>query len=251
MERAMKVIGVYNSKGGVGKTTSCVNLSYLASVGGKKVLVWDIDPQGAATYYLNVRAGFKGGAKKMINRKGNIADYVKPTEYDFIDILPADISERHIDIILYGMKHSKKKVRSFLKEFEEYYDYVFIDSPPGFSLLSENLFIAADFLLIPLIPTPLSIRAYEQITQYFDDNSLDRTHILPFFSMADARKKIHRDFIKQYVSKNPVFLKSVIPYSSEVEQMGIRRAPLPVFSHKSKPAQSTVKLWGEILSRIG
>jgi cellulose biosynthesis protein BcsQ len=247
----MKVIGVYNSKGGVGKTTSCVNLSYLASMDKRKVLVWDIDPQGSATYYFNVRAGFKGGAKKMIKGKGHIGDYVKPTDYDFIDILPADLSERHLDIILDDMKHSKKQFRTFLKEFEKFYDYIFIDSPPGFSLLSENLFIAADYILMPLIPTPLSIRAYEQVARYYEENSLDTGRILPFFSQADIRKKIHQEFIAAYSSKNKGFLKSYIPYSSEVEKMGIRRAPLPAYSKKSKPALCSVGLWEEIMLRIG
>lgn len=170
----MKIIAIYNLKGGVGKTATAVNLAYLASIEGAKTLLWDLDPQASTTFYYQVKAKIKGGMKKLMGNKSEIEEAIKSTHYDNLDILPADISTRNLDIILDDMKSSKKRLKNILSELSGDYDYVFIDSPPGFSVLSENIFSAADYLLLPMIPTTLSVRAFETITEYFQDNGLEK-----------------------------------------------------------------------------
>ncbi len=165
----MKIIALYNIKGGVGKTAACVNLAYSCTKGGMKTLLWDLDSQGAASYYFNVKPEVKGGTKKLFKTKAFI-DLVKETDIDGLDLLPADFSYRHMDLFLDGEKKPKKRMSEFLSRFEEDYDVLFLDCPPSFSLVSENIFNSADVMLVPLIPTTLSLRTYDQIQDYVGEH---------------------------------------------------------------------------------
>ena len=90
----MKVFAIYNIKGGVGKTASSVNLAYLSALEGARTLVWDLDPQGAATFYFRVKPKVKGGGKKLIEGTGNLDPRIRGTDFDNLDLLPADFSYR-------------------------------------------------------------------------------------------------------------------------------------------------------------
>ena len=96
----MKVIAIYNIKGGVGKTAAAVNLSYLASLDGANTLVWDLDPQGAASYYFRIKAKVKGGGQKLVEGKQGLEEYIKGTDYESLDLLPADFSYRDMDFFV-------------------------------------------------------------------------------------------------------------------------------------------------------
>ena len=123
----MKIIAIYNSKGGVGKTTTAVNLAYLASAEGTKTLLWDLDPQAAATYYYRVRPKLKGGVKKLVGGKKSPLDYSKRTEYKNLSLLPADFSSRKLDIILHDMNKAKKRIGKFFDSLAKEHDLLFMD----------------------------------------------------------------------------------------------------------------------------
>src|SRR5258708_2334667 len=162
----MFIASLYNLKGGVGKTASCVNFAYMAARDGFKVLLWDLDPQGAASYYYNVQANIKSSIKKIINNELSLEDAILNTSYENIDIIPADISARKLDILLEESHGSKKQLKHLLKKLDQY-DFIFIDCSPGFSLLADNVFYASDVVLMPVIPTTLSVRTYEIVKSYF------------------------------------------------------------------------------------
>ena len=147
----MIVIALYNLKGGVGKTASCVNFSYLAAKEGYKTLLWDIDPQGATSFYFQAKPKVHPGIKKLISKDADMDAVLMETGYDNLDIIPADSSTKSFDVMLEEMKGSKNKLKSVLKQFNGEYDFVFIDCPPGFSALSENIFSAADIVSLFLI----------------------------------------------------------------------------------------------------
>src|ERR1700761_3350841 len=133
----MFIISLYNLKGGVGKTASCVNFSYMAAADGYKTLLWDLDPQGAASFYYNAQPKAKASVKKLIEHNISIEDTIMATGYENIDIIPADLSARKLDILLDGHNSSKKQLKNLLNEISGEYDFVFIDCPPGFSHVAD------------------------------------------------------------------------------------------------------------------
>jgi cellulose biosynthesis protein BcsQ len=147
--------------------------------------------------------------------------------------------------MLEEMKGSKNRLKSILKQFENEYDFIFIDCPPGFSALSENIFSAADVVLMPIIPTTLSIRTYNMVKDYFKEKDLDSSKMMCFFTMADLRKNMHNE-IMEHLYKDKKFFQNYIPYLSDVEKMGIHRQPIEEFARSSYAAKCYHELWTEI-----
>lgn len=241
----MVTIALYNLKGGVGKTAATINLAYLSAKEGYKTLVWDLDPQGSSSFYLGVQSNVKNEAKKILSSEMNLIDAIQPSAYDHLHIIPADLSARHADILLSDMKQSKKKISSILTSIKKEYDIVFLDCPPGISLLHDAIFAGADWVLMPNIPTTLSIRSYETVLSYCKENEVDLTKLKCFFSMVDHRKNLHHEVINEFY-KDKVFFKNYIPYLSDVEKMGVNEAPLETFAASSYAAQCYRDLWKEI-----
>jgi len=246
----LKSIAVYNFKGGVGKTTSAVNFAYLASEGGASTLIWDLDPQGSLSYIFQINPKIKGGAENLFAGKHYFLDAIRETGYSNLNIIPSDFSMRNMDIILDDVKKSKKKLRGILDQLGEEYDYVFIDCPAGFSALTEHLFQSVNFLLVPIIPSILSIRSYLSILDYFSSNDLDHSKIIPFFSLVDIRKKNHKEVMAEYFENDKRILHSFIKYASEIERMSVECIPLVVYAPHSKSAESYIRLWSEIRKKI-
>jgi cellulose biosynthesis protein BcsQ len=246
----MKVIATYNIKGGVGKTATAVNLAWLAAMEGAPSLIWDLDPQGAASYYFRIKPRIKGGGKKLLQGKRDLEKYIRGTDYEWLDLLPADFSYRNMDLFFDHSDKPEQQLRKLLRPFSKEYYYVFLDCPPSISLTSENVFAAADALLIPTIPTTLSLRTYRQILRFFNQNQLDTIKLLPFFSMVDRRKQLHRSIVDQPPAMLEDFLATRIPYNSEVEQMGVHRAPVGEFAPSSRSARSYESLWNDVKEKL-
>jgi len=243
----VSIIALYHVKGGVGKTAAAVNLAYLASQEGAATLLCDMDPQGSASYYFRIRPSKKHKAGKMLKSGGAMAGHLKGTDYDNLDALPSHISYRNLDIALDGMKRSKQRLKELLAPFERRYRYIFLDAPPNITLVSENIFNAAHLILVPVIPTTLSVLALEKLVEFFKARNLDRTKLRAFLSMVERRKKMHQVIQGEKLSDRR-FLKTTIPYSAVVEKMGIFREPVACFSGNSAAAQAYAALWREIKS---
>jgi len=241
----MFVIALYNLKGGVGKTASCVNLAHLSANDGYRTLLWDLDPQGAASYYYKTEANTKSGIKKLLEKNVSLDELVQLSEYEYLDVIPADQSSRKLDILLDEHKDSKKQIKQMLKQAKSNYDFVFIDCPPGFSVLADNIFEAADAILLPTIPTTLSLRTYEIVKAYFEQKDLPLEKLMCFFTMVDSRKKLHLE-VMESLSKDHRFFEHFIPYLSEVERMGVEQAPVTAFAPNGRAAQCFIDLWTEI-----
>lgn len=241
----MVIIALYNLKGGVGKTASCVNFAYLAAKDGYKTLLWDIDPQGSTSFYYQAKAKYKGGIKKLVEKDADIEEAIMTTNYENLDIIPADVSVKSFDVMMEELKSSKKRLKSLLQPFNKAYDFVFLDCPPGFSVLAENIFNASDIVLMPVIPTTLSIRTYEMTKDYFKEKSIDLAKMMCFFTMADLRKNMHNE-IMETLYKDKKFFENYIPYLSDVEKMGVHRVPLEEFAKSGYAAKCYRDLWQEI-----
>ncbi|HEY8035081.1 MAG TPA: ParA family protein [Methylobacter sp.] len=246
----MNVLAVYSIKGGVGKTSSAVNLAYTAACNGHRVLVWDLDPQGASSYYFRIKPKIKGGSKDLIAGKRELDGLIKGTDFENLDLLPADFSFRNLDLVLDAKKKPTQQLKKLLKPLAEEYDFIFLDCPPNISLLSEAVFEAADILLSPIIPTTLSLRTLEQLEKFIEDNNLNKLALVPFFSMVDRRKKMHREIMSSLTESHPEILTAAIPYASDIERMGLERMPLGGYVKKSQSMVAYNALWLEILARV-
>jgi chromosome partitioning protein len=246
----VKTLATYNIKGGVGKTAAAVNLAYLAARGGRRTLLWDLDPQGAASYLLRVRPRVKGGGKALVSGKKALHQAAKPTEFDRLDLVPADLTYRNLDLVLDAAKKSTQRIARLLDPLEDDYDLVILDCPPGISLASENVLHATDVLLVPLIPTTLSVRTLEQLTEFAAELEYPPA-LFPFFTMVDGRKRLHREVVDRLRAERKDLAATVIPALSVVEQMAVHRAPLPVFAPRSPVTRSYESLWEEVRARAG
>ena len=246
----MTTLAIYSNKGGVGKTAAAVNLSYLAAQTGSKTLICDLDPQGSATYYFRVKPKLKSGPKGFVKGAKGVYQSVKGTDFDNLDMLPADFSLRKLDVLYNRFGNSKKRLKKMLRPFANEYRFIILDCPVTIGILAENILNAADFTLVPLIPTTLSVRTYKQLLSFCKKNNYDVTKIYSFFSMVDRHKKMHKELM---VTVSKVFkgvLRSFVPYLAQIEKMGIYRAPVAVYSPTSLAAQSYQNLWDKIQKTI-
>jgi chromosome partitioning protein len=246
----MKILALYSIKGGVGKTSSAVNLAFNSAKGGYRTLVWDLDPQGASSYYFRIKPKIKGGSKELMAGKREMDTLIKGTDFENLDLIPADFSYRNLDLLLDDKKKPTRQLKKRLQPLASDYDFIFLDCPPSISLLSEAVFEAADLLLSPIIPTTLSLRTLAQLKEFIAGHDLNNTRIVPFFSMVDSRKKMHKDIMREVQADYPELLKTAIPYASDIERMGLERKPLVAYSGKSRSAVAYRELWQEILTRI-
>ncbi len=247
----MKVFATYNIKGGVGKTAAAVNLGYLAARDGYRVLLWDLDPQGAASYLLRIKPRVKGGGRALIHGTKPIHAAIKGTDFDGLDLLPADFTYRNLDLLLDSAKQPARRLAALLAPLAGEYDAVFLDCPPSISLLSESVLHAAALLLVPLIPTTLSVRTLEQLTEFVGTFNGHRPDVLAFFSMIDRRKRLHTQIAAELPGQRPEFAATVIPALSVIEQMSVQRAPVSAFAPRSLAARQYGQLWGEARQRAG
>jgi cellulose biosynthesis protein BcsQ len=241
----MRVIGVYSLKGGVGKTSTAVNLAYVASRAGQRTLLWDLDPQAASTYLFRIRPKVKGGGRGLIHDTRTAGTAIKGTDFEGLDLLPADFTYRNMDLVLDAAAKSTRRFARVLAPLTAEYDTVVLDCPPGIGLVSENVMDVADLLAVPLIPSPLSLRSFDQVTEFVGALGEHRPAVLAFFSMVDRRRRLHRDTVATLAGQQPGIAKVSIPAVYLVEQMAVHRAPVQVFAPRSPVARAYRRLWTE------
>ncbi|MCH9675680.1 MAG: ParA family protein [Gammaproteobacteria bacterium] len=240
----MTTWAVFSIKGGVGKTSSAINLAYLASRSGARTLLWDLDPQGAATYIL--RESLRGAkhGERIIAGTRSLSSYLVRTDFPGLDLIQADLALRYADLLIAKGDKPRRRLAQILAPLRRRYDRIYLDCPPGLTLMAESIFRASDGMLIPTIPAPLALRAVDQLVDYVTENQKVTSMIAPFFSMVDRRKLAHRRTVVEGRQKTG-FLRSYIPYSSAIEQIGERRAPVLSFARKHPASLAYVSMWQE------
>lgn len=245
----MKVVATYSIKGGVGKTSTAVNLAAEAARAGVRVLVWDLDPQGAATYLFRVKPKVRGGSRGLVGRDGGLADHIRGSEITAVHVAPADFSLRHLDLHLEATKRPTRRLARLLDPVADRYDLAVLDCPPSISLASESVFGAADALLVPVVPATLASRTLSQLVDFLDDQ-VDAPRVLPVLSMIDRRRALHRELVEALGAEWPELLRTTIPAAAVIERMGAERAPVATFAPRTAAAAAYRDLWDEVAARL-
>lgn len=234
----MKSLAVFSVKGGVGKSALAVNLAHAAaSLSARRTLLWDLDTQGAATFTLRLAPA--GSARKGI-AEGDLAPLVQASDYDRLHVLAADKSLRSLEKQLVE-DDKAKRLKKLIRGFDKDYDRVILDCPPGLTELAEQVFRAVDLLVVPMLPSPLSMRAYDQLVEH-----LARHHkgsaptLLPVFTMVDRRKTLHRQTVDAHPDR------PAIPYAAAVETMAATQTPVLAGAPGTPAAKALAGLWTEV-----
>jgi cellulose biosynthesis protein BcsQ len=186
----------------------------------------------------------------LLTKKHALDDAIKGTDFENLDLLPADFSYRNLDLLLEDAKNPYRRLRKILCSLDTEYDYVFLDCAPSISLTSESILYAADIVLVPTIPTTLSLRTLAQLLRFCRKNDITDMRLIPFFSMVDKRKQMHRVVLRSPPKTPEPILKNWIPYSSEVEKMGMHRTPIDCFAPSGIAGKAYQALWKELKERI-
>ena len=247
----MKIIACYSNKGGVGKTAVSVNLAYALAEAGKRVLLCDLDPQGASSFYFRVKPSKKLTDEKFFKDVERFTKSIRASDYDNLDILPANMTYRNFDVFLSRMRNSRSRLKKALKAVKSDYDVILLDCPPNISTLSESVFRSSDFVLAPVIPTTLSQRTFEQLVEFFKEHDIPLKKLYAFFSMVQGVKSLHGNLIEEMSGTyKKHFLSTKIPFATDVERMGVHRAPVLATAPSCAASKAYRNLYGDISKRV-
>ncbi len=250
-----KIISFTNQKGGVGKTTTCVNLSaYLAAM-GQKVLILDLDPQGNATSGVGVEKhkGLKT-IYDLIDGESPIDEVIIQTQIDGLDIIPSTVDLAAAEISLVSLPNREKILKEILDNVKEYYDFIMIDCQPSLGLLTVNALTASDSVIIPM---QCEFYSLDGITQLMNTLRLVKLHLNPTLdvegvvrTMKDNRSnlinQVSQEIIKFFKSK--VF-DTYIPRNIRLAEAPSHGMPIILYDPSSKGAEAYLSLAEEFLNR--
>jgi chromosome partitioning protein len=248
-----KVICICNQKGGTGKTTTAVNLSYALANINKRVLIIDTDPQGNATSGIGINKNvIEVSVYELLLNKSAIADTIIKNAYQNLDIIPCNINLTGAEIELVGALSRETRLKKAITQIKENYDFIFIDSPPSLGLLTLNALVASDSVLIPI---QCEFYALEGVSQLLHTINLIRDSLNQgltiegvLLTMADYRTNLTNEVIKEIKSyfKEKVY-KTIIPRNVKLSEAPSFGKPITLYDHNSIGSKKYMELANELL----
>ncbi len=248
-----KIIAVANQKGGVGKTTTAVNLSACLAVKNKKVLVIDIDPQGNTTSGLGVdKNAVRQSIYDVIINEVDIEDTLVPTKVDNLMLSPSNINLAGAEVELVSVISREMRLKAALEDIENKFDFIMIDCPPSLGLLTVNSLTAADTILVPI---QCEYYALEGLSQLMNTVKIVQKHLNRnlrvegvVLTMFDARTNLSIqvvDEVKKYFG-NKVY-RTIIPRNVRLSEAPSYGLPIILYDEKSKGAECYMDLAEEVI----
>ena len=241
----MTVIALAGVKGGVGKTAAAVNLAVLAARAGAPALLWDLDPQGAAGFCLAQDATLRRKPARLLSGRTRLTAEAVATPYAGLDLVPSRLGMRRLERLLGPADRKRAGIRRALRGARRAYRWVVLDCASGAGRLTEHVLRAADLVLAPVVPSPLAIRGYQELLVLADKTGAERERIVPFFSMVEDRKRLHRQAMAELRLRDTQFLTTAIPYRADIERMGETRKPIVAHRPSSEGTAAYHALWNE------
>lgn len=250
-----KVIAITNQKGGVGKSTTAINLASCLSELEKKVLIIDIDPQGNTTSGFGIdKAELQYSVYDLLIGNCGIKDCVLSMEYPKLDIIPSNIDLSGAEIELLEFEDKEYRLKDSLSLIKENYDFIYIDCPPSLSMLTLNALTAADSLLIPL---QCEYYALEGLALLTNTISLVNESLNPdlkidgvLFTMFDSRTNLANQVVENVKENlNAYIYETVIPRNVRLAEAPSYGLPINVYDSRSTGAESYRQLAKEVISR--
>jgi len=205
--------------------------------------LWDLDAANGSGFLLGIDPRKKRSADSVFADNSDPTKLIQPTAYPNLDLLPADESIRSLDRQL-DLMGKKRRLAKLVEGLAKHYDRVVFDCPPVLNELSAQVIRAADLIIVPLPPSPLSARAFEVVVEEVRGSGKGHPPILPALSMIDLRRTLHREAR----SANPTW--PVIPLASAVEQCAVERKPVGAFAPRSPAARAIAQLWTAIERKL-
>ncbi len=249
-----RVISIANQKGGVGKTTTSINISTILAKKGKKVLLIDADPQGNATSGIGIEKKTDKSIYDVIIEETKIEEVVLETQIKNLKICPSNINLAGAEVELVSMMSREYRLKERIEEEKENYDYIIIDCPPSLGLITLNAFTASDSVLIPV---QCEYYALEGLEQLMNTVNLVKKHLNKelelegaVLTMYDARTNLSNQVVKEVKNyfEDKVY-KTVIPRNVRLSEAPSFGMPISIYDPKSKGAKCYEKLVKEILKK--
>ena len=249
-----KVVSIANQKGGVGTTTTSVNLSSALAKKGKRVLLIDADPQGNATSGLGIDKEIEKSIYDVIINEVEINETLKNTNIKKLKVCPSNINLAGAEVELVSLMSREHRLKERIDEIRDEYDYIFIDCPPSLGLITLNAFTASDSVLIPV---QCEYYALEGLGQLINTINLVRRHLNKnieiegaVLTMYDSRTNLSNQVVKEVKRyfEDRVF-KTVIPRNIKLSEAPSYGMPISVYDAKSKGAKCYDKLGKEFLDK--